>query len=203
MALQKLQQFWSTRLKSELLKELYTFTLDETSHGGTGGWGSGDKDLSGFCSISWFARWKLSSQVFFQSLPWGRCSFSLRKKKGFLVLVRLWDLIYKVKGAWRSRSGKRRTEPNPSQAIQGCCHLVAGSAHAKVTGDIFPAGKFPFEVRSFLRVSFSWKEQGASSSYIPMGLYPMRPGRSATRALLMFLGGLHLLDLLLLYSTFC
>lgn len=56
VALQKCQQFWSTRLKSELLKELCTFTLDETSHEHSGGWGSGDKDRSGFCSISLFAK---------------------------------------------------------------------------------------------------------------------------------------------------
>lgn len=77
------------------------------------------------------------------------------------MLFRPGDLTPKVKGAWRSRSGKCGTEPNPSPAVQGCCHLLAGSGHAK--GDIFPAGKFSFEKRSFLQVSFSWQEQGPAA----------------------------------------
>lgn len=100
----------------------------------------------------------------FSAFLCGHFSFNPENGRGVLVLVRPGDLIYKVNGAWRSRSGKGRTAPNPSPAIQGCCHLVAGSGHAQVTGDIFPAGKFSFEVRSFLQVIFSCKEQGASNS---------------------------------------
>lgn len=41
-----------------------------------------------------------------QTLPSGDTSSTQRRSQGFLVLVKPGDLIYKVKGAWRNRSGK-------------------------------------------------------------------------------------------------
>lgn len=104
-------------------------------------------------------------------------------EEGFLVLFRPGDLTPKVTGAWRSRSGKCGTEPNPSPAVQGCCHLLAGSGHAK--GDIFPAGKFSFEKRSFLQVSFSWQEQGPAAV---LWLYPWGQGTGYQSSAVLLVG---------------
>lgn len=107
----------------------------------------GLKDLSESCSISLFAMMRAELTGLPEEHPLGTLlSVTSSAARGwarfFLVLIMSGDLTCMVKVGNTDHCAK-----SLSMAIQGCCHLVAGSDHPKVTGHVVPAGKFYIKIK--------------------------------------------------------